>query len=143
MTTTESNLSNDAIEVLTSDHREVEALFSRIETGIAGQRDEAIDEVIRELSMHAVIEEKILYPAVRKELPGGDELADHAIDEHQEVKETLAALEKKDALDAEKKELLSTLMTSVREHVEEEEQELFPMLRPSCRPTSSGRWARP
>jgi hemerythrin-like domain-containing protein len=87
--------------------------------------------VIRALSVHAAVEEQVLYPAVRKQLPDGEQQADHAIEEHQEVKETLAELEKVGASAPEATQLLHNLMSSVRNHVREEENDMFPRLRAS------------
>ena len=61
----------DAIAVLKHDHRTVDDLFSRFEK--AGPRAYAtkrklVDRIIRELSIHAAIEEQIFYPAVRHTL---------------------------------------------------------------------------
>jgi hemerythrin-like domain-containing protein len=122
MSTTEHT---DAIDLLIGDHRRVEALFVQAE--IDATRDAAIKEIVKELSIHAAIEEQVFYPALRKELPDGDQLADHAIEEHQEVKEILVQLDK--GAGAETPSLVSRLITSVREHVREEESHLFRSIR--------------
>ena len=93
-------------------------------------RGKIVEDVIRELSVHAAIEEQVLYPVMRKELPDGETLIQKAIDEHQEVKETLAAIERADA-PTQRDQLLVQLMGRVRDHVEEEETELFPKLQAS------------
>src|SRR5919202_5431121 len=87
----------DAISVLMNDHRHVETLFGRFEVsaGTGAPRDEVVQEIVRELSIHAAIEEQVFYPALREKLPDGDALADHAIEEHQEAKEILAELDGK------------------------------------------------
>jgi hypothetical protein len=46
--------------------------------------------------VHAVIEEEILYPAMREVLPDGDRLVDEALQEHQEAKELLSRIDGKD-----------------------------------------------
>ena len=126
-TTTQQN----AIELLTTDHAEVEQMFLQIEAmPESDSRTELIQGVIRELSVHAAIEEQILYPAMRNALPDGETLVQEAIEEHQQVKETLAAIERTDA-PTERDQLLVTLMSNVRHHVEEEETELFPKLKAS------------
>ncbi len=123
----------NAVHLLLQDHREVEQLFSRIETAGGAGPDEAVQEVVRELSVHAVIEEQVLYPAIREKVPGGDQLADHAIEEHQEAKELLAQIDGSD--DAiERRSLLARLMREVRSHVEEEEADLFPKLQAAFGP---------
>lgn len=124
MTTTEQSASQmDAVGVLTSDHRSVDQLFTRLEGSRAGagQRDELIQQVVRELSIHAVIEEQVVYPVIRDEVRGGEQLADQAIDEHQRVKEMLARLERLHEGDAEVDTVLRELIPHVRQHLEEEE----------------------
>jgi iron-sulfur cluster repair protein YtfE (RIC family) len=119
----------DAVELLTADHAEVEGLFVQVEAGGAGL-DDVVQAIIRELSVHAVIEEQILYPAMRQALPDGETLVQEAIDEHQQVKEDLSAIERADS-PTERDPLLRQLIADVRHHVEEEETELFPKLRAS------------
>ena len=123
----------NAVQLLRQDHREVEQLFSQIEAAGGAGPDEAVQEVVRELSVHAVIEEQVLYPAIR-EVPGGDELADHAIDEHQAAKELLAQIDGSDGDAGERRSLLARLMMAVRSHVEEEVAELFPKLQAAFGP---------
>ena len=116
----------DAVELLTNDHAEVEQMFRQIESLPDGDaKDELVAEVIRELSVHAAVEEQVLYPAMRKALPDGDTLVQEAIEEHQRVKETLAAIERAET-PAEREPQLVRLMGDVRHHVDEEETELFP-----------------
>ena len=117
----------DAIDMLTADHRTVERLFSQAEIGPG--REDVVRQIVEELSVHAVIEEQVLYPAVRREVPGGEELADHALEEHQEAKETLASIEKAGLTGPEAETLLTQLISSVREHVREEETDLFPQVK--------------
>ena len=51
-----------------------------------------VDQIIRELSVHAAIEEAYFYTEVKKAFGEGSELVDESLHEHQEVKEILAAL---------------------------------------------------
>ena len=121
----------DAIELLTTDHAEVEQMFRQVESlPESGSRDQLVQDIVRELSVHAAIEEQILYPAMRKALPDGDTLVQEAIEEHQQVKETLSAIERADS-PTELDPLLVRLIGNVRHHVDEEETELFPKLRAS------------
>lgn len=128
---TETTSQPNAIELLTSDHAAVEQMFRQIETLPEGDaRSELVAGVVRELSVHAGIEEQVLYPAMRKALPDGDHLVHEAIDEHKRVKEALAAIERADS-PSERDPHLVFLIGNVRHHVEEEEVELFPKLRAS------------
>jgi hemerythrin superfamily protein len=80
-----------------------------------------VDQIIRELSVHAAIEEAYFYPEVRKALGEGGELVDEGLHEHQEVKQTLAALEDMDPIDAAYDQKVAGLIADVRHHVQEEE----------------------
>ena len=128
---TDTTTQPDAIELLTADHADVEQMFTQIEAvPQGGTRDRLVDGLIRELSVHAAIEEQVLYPAMRKALPDGDTLVQEAIDEHQQVKEILAGIERAGA-PGERDPLLVQLIGNVRHHVDEEESELFPKLQAS------------
>ncbi len=126
--------STDAVQLLIQDHREVEQLFSQIEAAGGTGPDEAVEQVVRELSIHAAVEEQVLYPAVRNKVPGGEEIADHGIDEHQEVKELLATLDGGDVQGSERAPVLARLMQEVRSHVEEEEGDVLPKLQAAVGP---------
>lgn len=120
----------DVVSVLTHDHREVEELFDQIEsTTDPAQRREYTEQVITELVRHSVAEEQYLYPAVRQHIPGGDALADKEIAEHAEVEEGLKSLEKMDVNDTGFMTTFHEVSSSVKAHVQEEEQELFPQLK--------------
>lgn len=127
----EPSTEQDVIELLTTDHAEVEQMFRQIESLPEGDpRNRLIDGVIRALSVHAAIEEQVVYPAMRKALPDGETLVQMAIDEHQHIKDTLAAIEHAASTDK-RDPLLLQLMSNLRHHVDEEETELFPKLRAS------------
>jgi hemerythrin superfamily protein len=120
----------DVIDVLEHDHREVEELFDQIETATdAGERRELTDQMITELIRHAVVEEQYLYPAARERVPDGDALVDQEIADHNEVEEALKALEDIDSDDPNFMTTFRQMSENVKEHVKEEEEELFPKLR--------------
>ncbi|MEJ7723555.1 MAG: hemerythrin domain-containing protein, partial [Ilumatobacteraceae bacterium] len=122
----------DALAVLKSDHRDVEALFKKFEaTGsrAAKSRDSIVGKVIEALSVHAVIEEQVLYPELRRQLPAAESDVLEALEEHHVVKWTLDALEDMDAQDERFEAKVTVLMESVRHHVKEEEKVMFPKVR--------------
>jgi hemerythrin superfamily protein len=121
----------DATKVLEQDHREVEKLFDQFEqaTGDTDQKGEIAEKIIKELSIHAAIEEEVFYPEVKAALPDGDELVEHSLEEHQEVKELLADIDKMSPGDPGFHQKVEKVISDVKEHVEEEEGEMFPKLR--------------
>ncbi|WP_030716594.1 hemerythrin domain-containing protein [Streptomyces sp. NRRL F-2580] len=122
------------IEELMADHREVEEIFGRIQSkpGQGQELRDLVDEVTIELVRHSVAEEQYLYPAVREYVEGGDRLADKEIEDHGRVEKILKQLEKMDTGDAQMSPVLQQLMEEVAEHIQDEENNLFPMLRRTC-----------
>ncbi|MEE1938895.1 hemerythrin domain-containing protein [Streptomyces sp. TRM 70361] len=121
----------DIIQELTTDHREVEELFGKIEALPMGdeRRKEYADEAVIELVRHSIAEEQYLYPAVREFLPDGDEIADKELEDHAGAERTMKELEGRDADDPEFDRLIGELMQEIREHIRDEEDNLFPRLR--------------
>src|SRR6185503_18944594 len=86
----------DAIELLTKDHREVEALFKKFESAKNDNSEKAdvVAQICEALSIHAEIEEEIFYPAARDALnEKGEDLLDEAEVEHAGIKSLVAQLE--------------------------------------------------
>lgn len=124
----------DVIEVLTHDHREVERMFEELESlrGVVGddaraRRKDLVEQATIELVKHSVAEEAEVYPAVKSKVSAAE--AERAEAEHAEAEEQMKRLERlrPDApeFDAE----LATLMAEVRQHVVEEETDVFPHMR--------------
>ena len=124
----------DVVTTLTDDHRAVERVFGELEgrQGDPQHRRDLADHVIAELVWHSVAEEQYLYPAARKALADGDQLADHEISEHAEAECTMKDLDGLDPTDPRFDELLGKLMHEIRHHVEDEESDLFPRMRQAC-----------
>lgn len=118
------------VDELITDHREVEELFSKLETLPRGdrRRKELVEHATIELVRHSVAEEAYLYPAVREHVSGGDALADREIEDHSKVEQLLKDLESLEADAPSFDELTGELMREVREHVADEEKNLFPRL---------------
>src|SRR3954470_16229549 len=124
----------DVIEILEHDHREVEAMFTELESlrGVStdeekSRRKDLADQVTIELVRHSVAEEVLVYPRVEKDISA--EEAEHARKEHAEAEETLQRLEKLDADDPAFDDELATLMSEIRHHIEDEEGEMFAHMR--------------
>ncbi|MER6978163.1 hemerythrin domain-containing protein [Streptomyces carpinensis] len=120
----------DVIQELTTDHREVEEIFARMEALPSGdpQRKELADQVTIELVRHSVAEEMYLYPAVRQFLANGDAIADKEIGDHNRAERTMKDLEGCEAGDPQFDQLITKLMSEIRAHVTDEESNLFPQL---------------
>lgn len=114
----------NVIDLLISQHRDVENLFSAYKSG-----DHTVATmIVQSLDLHTKIEETLVYPAIRDYVEGGDEMIDHAQEEHNEVKELLKDFIK----DVNNVDLFEEIKHDVLHHVEEEEAEVFPALREAC-----------
>ena len=123
----------DAITLLKNDHKAVEKLFKQYEK--AGDQAYAtkrkiVDDIIRELSIHAEIEEQIFYPAIRAaEIPEAQDMVLESLEEHGVAKWLLHEL---DGMDPEAERFdakVTVMMEMIRHHVEEEESDMFPAVR--------------
>ncbi|MFH8694540.1 hemerythrin domain-containing protein [Streptomyces chartreusis] len=124
----------NVIQELSTDHREVEELFQQIEneTANATTRRKLADQLTMELVRHSVAEEQHLYPAVRRWVDGGDDIADKDIADHSEVERLLKELEGCQPDEAQFDTLIAQLKSSVTAHVRDEEDRLFRLLADSC-----------
>ncbi len=118
----------NVIDMLTEDHRQVDLMFERCERAGAEGRDRVVHDIIQSLNTHSRVEEDVLYPFIRAEVPDGDELVDEADQEHQEARDALVKLSELSPGDAAFDEAFRTLRDGVRHHVQEEEEDVFPKL---------------
>ncbi|MDQ1050750.1 hemerythrin domain-containing protein [Streptomyces sp. V4I2] len=126
----------NVIDELVTDHREVEDIFGRIEALPSGDKDRKVyaEQATMELVRHSVAEEEYLYPAVREHLVNGNTMADKEIEDHSRAEQIMKDLEGCAAEDPEFDRLVGMLMTEIRSHIADEEQNLFPQLRAACPP---------
>ena len=114
-------MAQDAVALIKADHRQVEQLFREFEE--AGDRayktkQKLVSEIIRELEVHAAIEEEIYYPAVEaKAKKDGKEQVAEAVEEHHVVKVLLGELRAMSAEDDAFDAKVTVLMENVRHHV--------------------------
>ena len=114
---------SDITKVLRDDHARIKRLFLR-----ASQEADNVGialDVCDELTIHATIEEEIVYPALR-EL--NSSLADESEEDHEEAKELIAEIEDLDPDDPAVSAMMTQLKKSVMRHVEKEEKTVFPVL---------------
>ena len=81
------------------------------------------------LERHASAEEKVLYPRVRKEVPDGKEESKDAIEEHDQIRESLKEVEEHDAGTELFTLAVAQLVATTKHHVGVEESELLPDFR--------------
>jgi hemerythrin-like domain-containing protein len=114
----------DPFELLKTDHRKVEQLFSQLESASGKRKLEVFKQIKTELELHTQIEEKIFYPALEEPEETHD-LALEAYEEHAVVKDLLKQLGRARTANDEWEAQAKVLQENVEHHVEEEENELF------------------
>lgn len=116
----------DAIQMLTTQHAEVEALFDKLdaETHEADWHD-LCGRLVDRLTLHAALEEEIFYPAVA-ELDGEEEQVEHARAEHATIARLLDGLRSPHLQKHQGRESIRELRRIVEQHIAEEENELMP-----------------
>ncbi|WP_043476558.1 hemerythrin domain-containing protein [Kitasatospora sp. MBT66] len=122
----------DAIVLLKDDHKTVEKLFKAFEKAgdhAYAEKRKIVDQVIEELTVHAVIEERVFYPAAREAAPDTKDHVLESIEEHHVVVWMLSELADLDPKDERFDAKMTVLMENVRHHVEEEEKDWFPEVR--------------
>jgi iron-sulfur cluster repair protein YtfE (RIC family) len=120
----------NAIDLLKEDHDKVDKLFQKVKASPDGDHTELFEQIKAELEVHTHIEETIFYPRLIKD---GDEelqkLTKEGIEEHHQAKIFLRELSSL-AEESEKFEpKLKVLMEDIAHHVQEEEGEMFPMVK--------------
>jgi hemerythrin superfamily protein len=117
----------DIVEIIKDQHRQVEELLTRAEKG-DGDSAALMAEVARLLLPHSEAEEDFVYPAIRDlAAEAGDEVKDGTVEHHQ-VEEMLQNLLRGEAGDPGYDGTVAAIAGELRHHVQEEEQDLLPIL---------------
>lgn len=120
-----------ATALLKEDHQKVKKLFSefeKLDVARDSDRAELFDQIRKELTVHAQIEEEIFYPAVeRAEDEEADDLVREAHEEHRIVKTLLEELAALSPADSQFDAKIKVLKENVLHHAEEEQDEIFPV----------------
>jgi hemerythrin superfamily protein len=118
----------NALEMLKEDHQKVQAMFDQVKaTENEKQHKQLYKKIKTELETHAYIEEKVLYPKLKKY----DEFKDtvlEAIEEHLQMKTLLRDMSRLADGNERFTAKLMVLIENVEHHVKEEEGELFPQV---------------
>jgi hemerythrin superfamily protein len=122
----------DALEVLTADHNRVRGLFTRFQAAEGSDDGEAARlaaTIFDELEIHTKIEEEIFYPAVSSCNDEIHDLVAEGLEEHHVVDTLMAEAKGLDPSDEAWAAKLKVLIENVEHHADEEEEELFPLVR--------------
>jgi hemerythrin superfamily protein len=118
---------NDVIAIIKKDHKTVDGLFEKWQaTSDADQLQHLAFEVIRELCIHSVAEEEVVYPMYVKKVPStGGDIEKKSLEEHAELKNDLYKLDKLKPSDSDFVPTFQKIMNDVKTHVKEEETDFL------------------
>jgi hemerythrin-like domain-containing protein len=125
-------MSSDAIVLLKADHKEVKSVikqFQQAGEGATAKKGDLVKKMIELLTVHTYLENELIYPEVRRELP---DLEDDVLESYEEhhVADVLCMELSTMSADHERFDAKTTvLIENVLHHIEEEEQEWFPQVR--------------
>ena len=114
----------NAIELLKSQHKEVDGLFARLADAERVEKESLFLQIADALAIHTAIEERHFYPAIR--VSRTESLVTESYEEHAEIKSVLAELLRLDTFDETFDAKIRLLVEEVKHHVGEEENDLFP-----------------
>jgi len=118
-------VASGVIEMLKEDHEKVKGLFEDFESAEGRERADIAATAIMELEVHADLEEKLIYPAIRKHIDE-DEMMNEAVEEHHLVHVLIKELKKLKPKDEVFQAKFKVLGELVKHHIEEEEGEMLP-----------------
>lgn len=126
----------DACDLLDADHKAVKKMFEDYKTLSEGRsrssskKRELADQICRELTVHALLEEEIFYPAARGAIKDNP-LLNEALVEHASAKDLIAQIREMDEGDEMFDAKVLVLGEYIDHHVKEERNEIFPKVRKS------------
>ncbi len=119
------------ITILKEDHRKVQALFREYEDlgdGATKTKNRIAMEIINELTIHAEMEEAILYPFLKQEFGiEGGRMVEEAIAEHAVAKNLMSEIDALEPEDPQFEAKMKVLDENINHHIKEEEVELLPL----------------
>jgi hypothetical protein len=120
-----SSSSNPVLSMLKADHKKVKALFDEYKEASPRKQENIAKTAIQELEVHAELEEKFIYPAIRSSIKDNT-LMNEATEEHHLVHVLIAELKELEPSEESFIAKFTVLGELVKHHVKEEEGEMFP-----------------
>lgn len=117
--------SNSVVAMLKEDHQKVKELFEEFKEAEGREKTEIAKTALQELEVHADLEERLIYPAIRAETDADDTM-NEAVEEHHLVHVLIGELKKLKPSDQRYEAKFNVLGELVKHHVQEEEGEILP-----------------
>jgi hypothetical protein len=119
----------NVVQLILSDHRSHEAMFSEYDKATDKSQKEAIAwKLIRAISQHGAQEEMSIYPWMREQDASTAHMINHGIKEHLTLKKDLVKLEHLQVDDPEFDKAIRKAYEDEKHHIKEEERDILPKL---------------
>lgn len=127
---TKKTIDSKAVQMLKRDHKRITDLLFHFEQSEEPSHKLSFAETaMNEIAIHTIIEEECVYPLL--DLQGKKKLSKHVHrcrQDHDKMDEVMTKLTSKNEYDDEYHELFCNLGDMLRDHIEEEEEDLLPVL---------------
>ncbi|MGW0473826.1 hemerythrin domain-containing protein [Streptomyces coeruleorubidus] len=111
------------------DHAEMDRLMDRYQTLADGEdREQVLQETVQLVFSHAFAEETVLWPAVRRSVEDGHELTLRVEEEHQQINDLVADVERLNPGSPEREEKVRRVFALIRQDIRDEEDLVLPRL---------------
>ncbi|MER7483141.1 hemerythrin domain-containing protein [Streptomyces sp. NPDC126510] len=111
------------------DHAEMDRLMDRYQTLVDGEdRERVLQETVQLVFSHAFAEETVLWPAVRRSVEDGYELTSRVEEEHQQINDLVADIERLSPGSPEREKKVRRAFALIRQDIRDEEDLVLPRL---------------
>ncbi len=111
------------------DHVQMDRMMDEYQVLADGEdRERVLKEIVQLVFSHAFAEETVLWPAVRHSVADGQELTSRVEDEHQQINDLVADIERFEPADPEREERVRLAFALIRQDIRDEEDLLLPQL---------------
>ena len=118
-------------DLIRLDHNKVNTIFTEIgATNDAQKIQEYFGQLYKDLTVHALAEEQVVYPKVRPFY--GTDNTQELFDEQAEMKQMLAQIKSMSPSSPEFKDKVKQLMDAVGDHIRQEESTMFAAINKNC-----------
>ncbi|WP_053851640.1 hemerythrin domain-containing protein [Streptomyces sp. NRRL B-24085] len=111
------------------EHEEMDRLMDRyLALDDLQQRERILKQVVQLVFSHAFAEETVLWPLVRASVPDGEDLTARVEEEHQQINDLVADVERLPAGDPGREDKVQRAFALIRQDIRDEEDLLLPRL---------------
>jgi hemerythrin superfamily protein len=117
----------DVLDEVVKDHREIQALFARVNSATGKRKRDAFQNLVKKLAAHETAEQEVVHPL--SEAAGATAVKEHRLAEEREAEQLLASLVALEMGSPEFHDLFQRLEAEVLAHAQSEESEEHPRIR--------------